>query len=217
MRAELNADRDTVPAQGADLRGAERFTLMIRMAKLLCASGEFLCVIRDVSETGVRLRLFHALPGDPRMALELGNGEIYFVERVWERDGHAGFRFAAPIAVCAFIAEASPFPRRQMRLRIAFPALVTAAGVAGPVEVQDLSTQGARIVCDRFLAIGQPVRLEADKFPKIFAKVAWRSGSDYGLAFEQVFAFEALALLAADLQGLGSRGLATLQRQALAS
>ena len=46
------------------MRGAQRFTLLIRTAKLVCESGEYLCVIRDVSSTGVRLRLFHDLPAD---------------------------------------------------------------------------------------------------------------------------------------------------------
>ena len=57
--------------------------------------------------------------------LELSNGEVYFIECVWERDSHAGFRFAAPIDVHAFIAEVSPYARRLMRLRLQFPVLLT--------------------------------------------------------------------------------------------
>ena len=45
-----------------DMRGAQRFTLLIRTAKLVSETGEFLCIIRDVSATGLRLRLFHDLP-----------------------------------------------------------------------------------------------------------------------------------------------------------
>ena len=183
-----------------EMRGAQRFTLLIRTAKLVCESGEYLCVIRDVSSTGLRLRLFHDLPADPHMALELANGEIYFIERVWERDGHAGFRFAAPIDVEAFIAEVSPFPRRQPRLRITIPVVLAAESQASVATVRDLSTQGARIETARYLAIGQKVRLEGDGLPATVAKVRWRSGADYGLVFEQVFTLEALAVLADKLQ-----------------
>ena len=187
-----------------EMRGAQRFTLLIRTAKLVCESGEFLCLIRDVSETGLRLRLFHDLPRDTRMALELSNGEHYFIERVWERDSHAGFRFAAPIDVHAFIAEVSPYPRRPMRLRMQFPALLTADGQASAAKVHDLSTQGARIECGRFLALGQRIKLQGDHFPAVLAKVCWRSGTDYGLVFEQVFTLDALAVMAAELQQVGS-------------
>ena len=203
----MNNMTNSAPAQPVrsfeEMRGAQRFTLLIRTAKLVCESGEFLCIIRDVSETGVRLRLFHALPADTRMALELSNGEHYFIERVWERDSHAGFRFAAPIDVQAFIAEVSPYPRRQMRLRLQFPVLLTAEDQAYVATVCDLSTHGARIECERYLAIGQRIKLKGDRFPFNLARVCWRSGNAYGLAFEQVFTLEALAVMAAELQQCG--------------
>lgn len=183
-----------------DMRGAQRFTLLIRTAKLVCESGEYACIIRDVSETGVRLRLFHDLPADTRMALELANGEFYFIERVWERDGHAGFRFSAPVDVQAFIAEVSPYPKRQLRLRLQVAALLSAGDQTSAATVQDLSAQGARVESGRYLALGQRVKLSGGGLPAIMAKVCWRKGSDYGLAFEQVFTLEALAVLAAELQ-----------------
>ena len=200
-----------------EMRGAQRFTLLIRTAKLVGEGGEFLCIIRDVSATGLRLRLFHALPAAAHMALELANGEVYFVERVWERDSHAGFRFAAPIDVAAFIAEVSPYPRRQLRLRLSFPAVLTCAGAASVASVRDLSPQGMRIETMRFLAIGQRVKLEGDRFPATLAKVCWRSGQDYGLAFEEVFTLEALAVLAADLQGGAERSQHQAGRKSIAS
>ena len=183
-----------------EMRGAQRFTLLIRTAKLISETGEYLCIIRDVSETGVRLRLFHELPGEGRMALELANGEVYFIECVWERDSHAGFRFAAPIDVQAFIAEVSPYPRRQLRLRMQFPAVLSVDGQASEATVRDLSPQGARIETARHVALGQRLKLEGDGFGAVDAKVCWRSGSEYGLAFEQVFTLEGLAVLAAELQ-----------------
>ena len=181
-------------------RGAQRFNLLIRTAKLACETGEFLCVIRDVSATGVRLKLFHQLPADRHLALELGNGEVYFIERVWERDGHAGFRFSAPIDVEAFIAEVSPFRRRPVRLRLQIPATVTALGVQADAVIRDLSQRGAGIETGRLLAKGQPLTLDALGMPQITARVAWRNGRFYGLAFERVFTLEELAGLSVTMQ-----------------
>ncbi len=200
MDHKATREIDAPPRSFEDMRGAQRFTLLIRTAKLVCTGGEFLCIIRDVSATGVRLRLFHDLPADAHMALELANGEVYFIQRVWERDHHAGFRFSAPIVVEAFIAEVSPFPRRQPRLRLDFPAVLSGEGQASVATMRDLSPQGARIETARFLAIGQRVKLEGEGFPPTLAKVCWRSGALYGLAFEQVFTLEGLAELAARLQ-----------------
>jgi hypothetical protein len=205
MDHELTMPAQAAPPSYEEQRGSQRFTLLIRTAKLVCESGEFLCVIRDVSATGVRLKLFHDLPADRHLALELANGEIYFIERVWEHDGHAGFRFSAPIDVHAFIEEVSPFPRRQIRLRMHFPAVVSAEGQASVATVRDLSQQGARIETSRHLAIGQRVKLEADGFPPVIARVRWRSAPEFGLAFEQVFPLEELARLAAGLQSPGGK------------
>lgn len=185
---------------GVDQRGAERFALLIRTAKLVTELGEFLCVVRDVSATGVRLKLFHALPDVARMALEQANGEFHFIEKVWEADGHAGFRFSAPIAVHAFIAEASPWPRRPVRLRVRLPGLLHADGGASAVWLNDLSQAGGRIECPRHLAVEQRVKLEVAGLPPLIANVCWRSSPDYGLVFQQAFALADLARLTAQLQ-----------------
>jgi hypothetical protein len=57
-------DAPVVELTQADPRGAARSSLMFRTAKILCESGEYVCVVRDVSATGARLRLFHAAPPD---------------------------------------------------------------------------------------------------------------------------------------------------------
>jgi hypothetical protein len=64
----------------------------------------------------------------------------------------------------------------------------------------------------RFLAIGQRVKLEGEGFQAIIANVCWRSGADYGLAFEQVFALETFARLVAQLQGIAAEEAAGKMR-----
>lgn len=183
-----------------ELRSAPRFTLLIRSAKLICEHGEYLCVIRDVSASGVRLRTFHELPPCRDFQLELATGERFAIEHVWETEDHAGFRFADWIDVKAFISEASPYPRRALRLRIEFPATVEADGMTANAMVRDLSREGARIETSMLLAIRQKVKLTASGLPPIVGSVCWRSNLAYGLVFQQVFSFEELARLAAQLQ-----------------
>ena len=183
-----------------ELRSAPRFTLLIRSAKLICEGAEYLCIIRDVSASGVRLRIFHPLPPVQRFLLELSTGERYELDRVWEASDHAGFRFADWIDVTTFIAEASPYPKRALRLRLEFDAKVTADGVSAEATVRDLSREGARIETTLPLAIRQKVYFTAKGLPTIVGSVCWRSKSAYGLVFQQVFSFEELAKLAVQLQ-----------------
>ena len=97
MRDAVRQDETPPAATGAvddeaDQRCAPRFTLLIRAAKILSPTGEFLCVVRDASETGVSVRLFHPLPPDVPLTLEMPNGDCLPLERVWETEGKAGFR-----------------------------------------------------------------------------------------------------------------------------
>jgi hypothetical protein len=178
---------------GIKHRAAERFTLMLRVAKLVSTHGEYACVIRDVSVSGVRLRLFHDLPAERHLMLVLANGESYFVENVWEREREAGFQFSAPIDVTAFMTESSRFPKRQVRLALDLPAVLAIRDTSSSIIIRDLSQHGAQIETDRVLFVGQHLRLKANRLPQIFASVRWGNASNYGLVFQNSFRLDELA------------------------
>lgn len=189
---------------GADQRAAPRFTLLIRAAKLVSAQGEFVCVIRDVSETGVSVRLFHALPVGDDFALHMPAGAVYEITRVWQRDNEAGFTFVHPVEVAQLVNEASDYPKRGLRLGLCFPVTIRTLSAAHEVVVENLSQQGARITCDSLLAIDQSVRIMAPGLTatprELRAKVRWRRDRDYGLVFDDTFTLGEFARLAALLQ-----------------
>jgi len=178
---------------GAEMRGAPRFTLMLRSAKLIADETEYLCIIRDVSETGVKLRLFHAVPPGSRLLLETASGRHHAMEMVWEGSGEAGFRFLEPIDVDAFVSESGPYPKRPLRLRVHHPACVRMGAESIPATILDISRQGARIEVGVKLAIGQKFRLEAEELPLFEATVCWRRMPEYGVVFGQVMGLEELA------------------------
>jgi len=186
---------------GAEHRVAPRFTLLIRTAKLICSTGEFLCIVRDASSTGVSIRTFHPLPKGNQLILELPNGDQHPIERVWEKEGTAGFRFPVQVDIDRLLHNKSRFPKRGVRLKLQLPALISCHGRTAGVVVHNISQQGAQIESLLYLAIDQKLRLEADNLPVIQARVRWRKNSDYGLVFDDTFQFAELARLAAQLQG----------------
>lgn len=183
-----------------DQRVAPRFALMLRAARLMGERGEYLAIVRDVSETGVRLRLFHPLTGEHHLGLECATGESRGIEKVWERDGEAGFRFDQPIDVQGFIAEAGPFPKRPIRIGVEHLATITATGEATLVRLRNLSRQGAGIESDRHLALGQNLRITGAPMPEFDATVCWRRHPSYGVVFRQLMSLEELAVRAFAMQ-----------------
>lgn len=197
----LNSSGDQPQGDGSDLRVAPRFTLLIRTAKLICSAGEYLCIIRDASSSGISIRTFHPLPKQKQLILELPNGDQHAIERVWEENGSAGFRFPVEVDIDRLLHNKSRFPKRAVRLKLQLPALVSCHGRTAGVVLHNISQQGAQLNSPLYMSIDQKLRLEADNLPIIQARVRWRKGSDYGLVFDDTFQFAELARLAAQLQG----------------
>lgn len=185
---------------GREQRSAPRFTLLIRAAKLVNGDAEYLCIVRDVSESGLSVRLFHSLPAAGELTLELPNGDRHMLERVWEEPGRAGFRFVGKPDLERLIEGPSPYGKRGVRVRLQVPCELLLGTTAVPATIVDLSQQGARISTLERLALLQRVKVRAEGMPEITGKVRWRRGDDHGLTFEDTLQFTQLAELAFDLQ-----------------
>ena len=191
---------DKPEADGSERRQSTRFTSLIRAAKIISPQGEFICVIRDVSETGIGLRLFHKLPVGGRMELMLQNGECYELDKVRSNETDASFTFADTVDVDKLIVESGSFEKRQVRVAACFPAKIKASLQCHDALIHNISQQGALIECDAQFALEQPLRLEAPELSEIRAKVRWRSDENYGLAFDTTFSLREFAVKVASLQ-----------------
>jgi hypothetical protein len=186
---------------GSELRSAPRYALLIRTAKIVSDGREFLCIIRDASSTGVKIRLFSPLPQGKDYAIELVTGDRYPAELVWQTDDYAGLHFLEEIPVEHLLDETrGRYPRRQVRLRIALDGVLHSGGEAVTVAFKDISQQGACVECDKWLLMNELVRVETGVTPPLYAKVRWRSHPRYGLIFEHTFKLDELARISAPLQ-----------------
>ena len=193
-------DAGSPAPSGADLRGAPRFALLLRVAKLVVNGRERFCVIRDASATGLKVRLFAPLPHPAYLAIEMANGDRHRIECMWNANDHAGLRFVEPIALDRLMDEARGTGRRRhVRLRVTLAGVLTSGKEAVPVSFHDISQQGASFDSDKWLLINELIKIETDVLPPVFAKVRWRNHPRYGVIFEQTFQLEDLARRCADL------------------
>lgn len=186
-----------------DQRAAPRFTLLIRAAKLIIDdTREFLCIIRDASSMGVKVRLFSPLPDQyGTILVEMSNGDCYPVEVIWKEGEYAGLRFVDEVNLEGLLDENSgAYPKRQVRLRVQLDAMLHSGGEAVSVGFRDISQRGGSVACDKWLLMNELVRIEAGALPTIYAKVRWRNHPHYGLLFEQTFQLDELARITAPLQ-----------------
>jgi hypothetical protein len=185
---------------GAELRGAPRFALLLRVAKLIVDGRERFCVIRDASATGLKVRLFAPLPHPAELALELANGDRHRVECVWNANDYAGLHFLEPIELDNLLDEArGAGKRRHVRLRMALEGVLHSGKEVVPVTLRDISQQGAGLDSEKWLLINELVKIETAILPTVYAKVRWRNHPRYGVTFEQTFQLEDLARRCAGL------------------
>lgn len=177
---------------GAELRGAQRFKTMMRTAKLIGLTGEFLAVIRDVSDTGLKLKLFHPVP-EERMALELADGSHFFIEKVWERDTEAGFRFSAPIDVASFLTVLGRKDEGRIWLNASISGTITVGDVSVRMRINRISRQGADLESGVILSGGVPVVLTGDGLPQVRARIDQIYPSHYQVEFENIMRLDDLA------------------------
>lgn len=197
---QADAEHESAP----ESRGSPRFTLLIRAAKLVTKQGEFVCVIRDVSESGISVRLFHALPDEPQIELQMPGGGRYEIQPVRTQANEAAFEFTQQVDVARLIHEASEYPKRGLRLEVYFPITITMAGQRYEGIIENLSQQGARFECEQLFAIDQSLMIEGAEssvgFREVRAKVRWRRDRHYGVVFDDTFTLGDFARLVARLQ-----------------
>ena len=202
------------PFDPAELRAAPRHALLIRSAKLIVDAAEYLCVLRDASDTGVSLRLFHDVPASRFMVLELQNQERHSIELVWRDGERMGLRFREPVDVSRLIEMRTPFEKRPIRVRLNVPGLIGVGDATAICAILDLSQHGAKIACGRTFALDQRVLLVAEGMPRISARVRWRKGDQAGLSFETTFQLAELANIVASFHA-SSAGQAQSRTQEL--
>jgi hypothetical protein len=183
----------------ANRRNAPRFTLMIRAARLILDGRDYLCVIRDVSATGMKIRLFHPLPPHGALAIGLGNGECHGADVAWSEGDHIGLQFHSPTSVDSLLDEdCGPKPRAPIQLKIGMEALVHAGREAMPARFVTISQQSASIEVSQKLVIGEHVRIQTAMLQPLIAKVRARgrtspAGMTHELDFDSPFRLDELA------------------------
>ncbi|MEP3051946.1 MAG: PilZ domain-containing protein [Erythrobacter sp.] len=198
----------TMPAgerdSGAEKRAMRRSSQLLRSAKVVCETGEYVCLIRDISEIGVGLSFLHEAPPEARIILQLTNGLTYPLERVWAGKTQTGYRFGSAISVAEFLGEESPFERRPVRLEIHANARITDGRQITKVQLVDISREGCKFASDGNHPEKRLLSFEALGLPQRLGQIRWQNGRNFGMQFQHPLAIEDLASTALRLQPYAS-------------
>jgi len=158
-------------------KAAKPRSLLLRSAKVVCFSGEYICLVRDVSAEGTLLSFLHDTPPDARMMLVLANGLTYPIERLWEGRSQAGYRFASDVSMAEFMNDSAPYEVRPIRLAIEAPARLVDGSKTHVARLLDLSSTGAKFECDAAVPSGRLVSFQIGGMAQFLGEVMWSADS----------------------------------------
>ena len=193
-----------IDAAMSEQREEPRTQLAPKGAKVVCQTGEYLCMVQDVSLLGAGLRFLHAVPPEPRILLQMPNGLTYPIERVWIGKRQAGYRFGCEVTLEEFTEEDCDFAARAIRLEISASARIGDGRKVREVSIENLSSQGARFNCDEDLPLNCLLGFDIRGLEKRLGQIRWRDGKTYGKQFQHALSEHELADCALELQPFGS-------------
>lgn len=180
----------------ASLHTHERFALAMRVAKVSCERGEFLCVVKSISAARAEVRFFHQAPASEVLQLEMANGFRSQMQLAWREGDQAGYCFDSPIEISECLDNPGRHGRPEIRVQLDLPCEIAVGEETDTATLLDLSQSGACIFSVANLSERQMLRMGIDGREMRIGHVQWRKGEQYGLIFQQSLGLVELAKIA---------------------
>jgi hypothetical protein len=199
----LYEPKTIVPAddgEAADRRESLRHVAVMRVAKLHTAHGEELCLVRNISEGGLKARVWSDLGVGDTLTAEFKSGNHVPGTVVWQRADHIGMQFNEVGDVTAILGgdedPAPGFHPRAPRVHLEMPARVRIGARYYRVMLHDISQGGAKVRLappDRWQEGEPPAVLTLTGLPPIDGILRWHNPEVAGIAFNTPIPLDTLA------------------------
>lgn len=185
------------PQGKVERRLQQRQVALLRVALLHVGGSKELCVVRNISSSGLSARIYRKLVGGEHVQIEFRSGELLSGAVVWERDWEVGIVFPALIDVEAVLASRwvteSSRGRSLPRIEISCRGRLKMGSRSYSAELQDISQGGARVVTQTPLISKGDAVLTLPDLPPVAGVVRWVGGIAVGISFNECIPFDRLA------------------------
>lgn len=177
-----------------------RLVTTLLLGRIVSASGDTLCRVRNLSSHGARIECALPLMRGEAVELELRCRPSLSARVAWSRDGVAGLHFDAGIATDTLM-HAGPLPAgrhlRLPRLAADCPVLVAQGADRLAGTLTDIGQRGCRVVSERPLRDGWLVTVRLPGLGAREANMRWHDDAATGLQFNTALSFIELSAWAA--------------------
>ncbi len=189
-------------------RADVRHVAVMRVATLHTMHGEVLCLVRNISEGGLKARIWSRLDiGDP-LTTEFKSGHHVRGRVVWQADDHVGIQFNETGNVGAILGgDEDPAPGshpRAPRVHVERLGRVRSGARYHSIMLRDISQGGAKVLLapeDRWERGEPSIVLTLAGLPPIEGRLRWHKEEVAGLTFNTPLPLDLLARWVAERRG----------------
>jgi hypothetical protein len=179
--------------------------MVLRVALLDSQWGASFCLLKNISSSGVQIRLFAPLEAGSAIRLRVGDEDSVEGSVAWVLKDTAGITFKRGLAPGDLLRVRQKFAARRRRssprVEVGGQAIIATGGGTYAVELRDLSTSGAKVRTRLPIGPGRTAILSLPDLPRLKSYVRWSQHLDLGLVFETPIPVHILASWLEDRAG----------------
>lgn len=178
-------------------RKEARYTLILRAGVLQQEGRTSFCLVRNISNTGVQLKVYTPPILGADATLRVADEQPVVGSVAWIDGGNAGISLREELDATTLLRVQQKLrsnKRRALpRIDVDASALLRTRGTMLRATVHDISSLGARVTAETELKPGDRSIIELVDLPSIGAYVRWADGQEAGLAFETPIPMQIIA------------------------
>lgn len=171
----------------AERREGERNLTLFRVGAMDVDGRRELCLIKNISEGGMRIRPYCELAEGMPLTIELKTGFAVPCMVTWVRDETVGVEFAVPIDVIEILSSAADGARPRMpRIEVDCGAVVRNGSLVHRMRVHDVSQGGVKFKSPPTFDRGTDLVVSLPGLDPRPATVRWSEEGHVGVTFNRL-------------------------------
>lgn len=181
----------------AERRKEARYTLILRVGVLEQDGKSSLCLVKNISSSGIQLRCYARPVVDAPASIRVADEPALRGRLVWMEGDIVGMSFDEELDAAALLRvqqKLRPNRRRTTpRVNVKAAACLRTGGRIYSAAVCDISSMGARIKTNSPLKPGDRAIVTLSDLPALESFVRWSEGDEAGLVFETPIPMQIIA------------------------
>lgn len=185
------------PIEVMERRMRSRQKMVLRLGIIDNGGRVSFCLVRNISPTGVQVKLFGRVARGSEVRLRIGDEDPLSGRVMWVRNHLAGIRFEEilePERMLRVTQKLGPTRRRSSpRVNASARAILRTGGRTYSAELCNISASGAKVRTQRRVSPGPSILLTLPDMAAIKTYPRWLEGDEMGLVFETPLPIEMIS------------------------